>query len=208
MESCELNTTLLKIAYANGYFPMPHPHTQEILWFDPNPRAILRPGAFHCSHSLSRTLKRCLFQVTFDQAFNQVMAGCANRPDTWINDEFKRAYAQLFAEGCAHSVEVWQGSKLVGGLYGVALGGAFFAESKFHNASNASKIALHSLCAHLVERGFPLLEVQFLTPHLASLGAIEIPAVAYHEILQDAISLPLSFLPNSRAAEGGKTMVP
>ena len=194
MDPFRLNTQLLKIAYASGYFPMPHPETEEILWFDPDPRAILPPDAFHCSRSLTRTLRRGLFRVTFDEAFPEVMAGCADRNETWINAEFMRAYTQLFQEGCAHSVEVWLKDHLVGGLYGVTLGGAFFAESKFHRETDASKVALHALCAHLAKRGFVLLEVQFLTAHLATLGAREIPAKTYHEMLKRAIALPVSFL--------------
>ena len=193
----QLDTKLLKAAYACGYFPMPHPESAEILWFDPDPRAILPPHAFHCSRSLERTLRRNVFTVTLDQAFGEVMAGCADRPDTWINAEFTRAYTELFEEGVAHSVEVWQGGQLAGGLYGVVLGGAFFAESKFHRVTDASKVALQALCAHLAKRGFPLLEVQFLTDHLSSLGAIEIPAADYHQILERAIHLPLTFLDNS-----------
>jgi leucyl/phenylalanyl-tRNA--protein transferase len=182
-----LDTKTLIVAYANGYFPMPHPDNNEIIWFNPDPRAILPPSNFHLSRSLKRTIKSGRFDVSTDLAFVDVMEGCAERSDTWINDEIKKAYQDLYQEGFAHSIEIWQEGLLAGGLYGVAIGGAFFAESKFHRTTDGSKAALFFLCLHLENCGYRLLEVQFLTPHLASLGAIEINAESYHEQLAEAL---------------------
>lgn len=180
-------------AYANGYFPMPDPDSGEIGWYRPDPRAILPLDGFHCSRSLQKTLRSRKFTLSFDKAFAEVMEGCAERAETWINDEFRRAYQELYSRGYAHSVEVWEKSELVGGVYGVSLNAAFFAESMFHRATDASKVALFHLVEHLRRQNFLLLEVQFLTPHLASLGAIEIPGVDYDARLQRAISKPTNF---------------
>jgi len=189
-----LTPELLRAAYSHGYFPMPHPETDEILWFNPDPRAILPLDHFHASHSLKKRFRRGEFTFTKDQAFESILEGCADRDDTWINDEIKEAYTELYHQGTAHSVEVWKKGVLVGGLYGVAIGGAFFAESMFHIATDASKAALWHLVGHLDSRGFKLLEVQFLTPHLKSLGAVEIPASTYEPLLHEAIKVPTSFL--------------
>ena len=187
-----LSTPFLLAAYANGYFPMPD-ETDEIRWYRPDPRAILPLNGFHCSRSLARKIKRKTFEVTYDKGFRDVMKACAARAETWINDEFLRAYGRLHDLGQAHSVEVWSDKKLVGGVYGVQLNGAFFAESKFHTARDASKIALYHLVEHLNEGGFKLLEVQFLTPHLASLGAIEISDREYQQKLKKALLVQASF---------------
>lgn len=182
-----LDLRTLVYAYAQGYFPMPDPQTQEIRWYFPDPRAIIPLSGFHASRSLRRTLRQADFTITIDQAFTAVMEGCADRDDTWINAEFKRAYGFLHERGIGHSLEVWKSETLVGGVYGLALGGAFFAESMFHRVTDASKIALYHLVQHLRTCGFSLLEVQFLTPHLASLGAIEIPGDDYLVQLQVAL---------------------
>lgn len=166
---------------------MPHPDTGEIVWLSPDPRAIVPLEQFHVSRSLKRTLRRVPFTVTINQAFRRVMAACAKRPQTWITRAFLDAYGALHDEGTAHSVEVWLEDKLVGGTYGLALGSIFFAESMFHEVNDASKVALYSLTRRLAERRFHLLEVQFLTPHLASLGAIEIPRTEYLRRLRHAI---------------------
>jgi leucyl/phenylalanyl-tRNA--protein transferase len=184
---------LLRLAYAQGFFPMPDPDSGEILWFHPDPRAVLPLDGFHCSKSLQRTLKRKPFTVSVDRAFAAVMAACGARAETWITDEFKAAYGQLHAEGTAHSLEVWLDDRLVGGVYGVALGGAFFAESMFHRETDASKVALYHLVSKLKAAGFGLLEVQFLTPHLVSLGAIEIPRTEYLARLAVALRSPATF---------------
>ncbi len=168
---------------------MPHPETQELLWFRPDPRAILPLDGFHVSQSLKKTLKKADITITTDRNFAMVMQHCAERETegTWINEEFFEAYTALHAEGNAHSLEVWHETKLVGGVYGVCLGGAFFAESMFHRRTDASKVALYHLTRKLSAMGFDLLEVQFMTPHLKSLGAIEIPGDDYLERLKKAI---------------------
>lgn len=166
---------------------MPDPDSQDILWYNPDPRAIIPLDQFVVTRSLRRSLQNRGYKVTFNQAFREVMAGCADRPDTWINAEFFSVYGKLHDEGDAHSVEVWFDSELVGGLYGVSLGAAFFAESKFHTARDASKVALYHLISHMKKQQMQLLEVQFITPHLQSLGAITIPAEEYQRKLQTAL---------------------
>ena len=177
----------LRMAYAHGYFPMPEPGSGEILWYKPDPRAIIPLNEFHTSKSLRRSMRQRQFVFTVDQAFSAVMAGCAERSETWIDDQICEAYEKLFDEGDAHSIEVWQNENLVGGLYGVALGGAFFAESKFHRTNDASKAALHHLVELMNSAGFSLLEVQFITEHLKSLGARTISGVEYQERLAQAL---------------------
>lgn len=188
-----LNAAILKDAYRQGYFPMPHPETAEIYWFHPDPRTIIPLDGLHVSRSLARTLRKQIFNTTIDQAFADVMRGCADRPDSWINDEFLRAYQELHHEGLAHSLEVWQNGALVGGTYGVAIGGLFCAESMFHRATDASKVAIYHLVEHLKARGMLILEVQFLTPHLASLGAIEVRRAEYLKMLAAAVGSPHHF---------------
>jgi leucyl/phenylalanyl-tRNA--protein transferase len=166
---------------------MPHPETGEILWFNPDPRAVIPLDGFHMSRSLRRSIAKRGYTVTSDRAFVDVMKGCADRKETWINDTFFRAYSELHRMGFAHSIEVWLGDELVGGCYGVHICGIFCAESMFSRKTDASKVALKYLVGHLKERGIDLLEVQFLTPHLASLGAIEISAGAYHKLLREAL---------------------
>lgn len=184
---------ILLAAYASGYFPMPNQETEVIEWYRPDPRAILPLDGFHVSRSLRKTLDRKVFKVTFDRAFKEVMLGCAARESTWINEEFLNAYTYLHKLGSAHSVEVWKDDELVGGVYGVSIGSAFFAESKFHKKTDASKVALYSLTEHLKEKGFKLLEVQFLTDHLKSLGAIEIAATQYEKLLKQAVKIKAEF---------------
>lgn len=184
-----LTTPFLLAAYATGYFPMPDSETDEIRWYRPDPRAILPLDGFHCSRSLKKKIDRKLFSVTYDEAFRDVMKACAAREETWINEEFLRAYGRLHDVGAAHSVEIWKEDELVGGVYGVHLNGAFFAESMFHTETDASKIALYFLVAHLKRGGFKLLECQFLTPHLASLGAIEVSDRQYQQKLQKALGV-------------------
>ncbi|NBT57835.1 leucyl/phenylalanyl-tRNA--protein transferase, partial [bacterium] len=162
-------------AYSQGFFPMPNLKDETIEWYRPDPRAVLPLDQFHVSRSLRKVLNRDVFSTTLNKAFPEVVFQCANRPETWINAEFKRAYGELHHLGHAHSLEVWEGNELAGGVYGVQLGGAFFAESMFSLRDNASKVALYELSRHLKSQNFLLLEIQFLTPHLASLGAVEIP---------------------------------
>lgn len=194
MQEPPFTPELLRLAYAQGYFPMPHPDTGEILWFSPDPRAVMPLDGFHVSRSLRRTLRAGRFEISFDQDFRGVMDGCAERDETWITDEFKSTYGTLHDQGDAHSVEVWQDGTLVGGAYGVALAGAFFAESMFHRATDASKVALYHLVEHLKARGMTLLEVQFITPHLTSLGAVEIPKAEYLRKLRAALRRNVTFL--------------
>lgn len=194
MAAPELTTDLLRVAYGNGYFPMPHPDTGEIMWLSPDPRAIIPLDGFHTSRSLLRTLKKVPFTYSIDQAFSDVMQACGSRKETWITPQFHTAYGQLHHEGSAHSVEVWLEGKLVGGVYGVSLAGAFFAESMFHKVTDASKAALRYLVEHMNERGMRLLEVQFMTSHLKSLGAVDIPRRQYLIRLKQALATPASFL--------------
>ncbi len=188
-----LSPQLLIYAYSNGYFPMPDPGTGQIGWFRPDPRAVIPLDHFHASRSLMRKVKKGIFSVTIDQAFTEVMKACAARPGTWITAEFIAAYSELFRRGYAHSVEVWNGPNLAGGLYGVSLSGAFFAESMFHTETDASKVALLGLVEHMKGKAMSLLEVQFLTPHLATLGAVEISDEAYMKSLQEALASPARF---------------
>lgn len=180
-------------AYRAGIFPMADPDRGVITWHRPKRRAILPLEAFHASRSLSALLRRRPFEVTFDSAFADVVDACADRPSTWISGEFKAIYGELHAQGKAHSVEVWVDGELAGGLYGVHLGGAFFAESMFHRRTNMSKVALAELVSRLRERGFALLEVQYLTEHLAQFGVIEIPDRNYQARLKEALELSCTF---------------
>lgn len=176
-------------AYAQGLFPMADSADDEaIYWVEPKTRGILPLDHFHVSHSLAKVLKSDRFTTTVDAAFPQVLAACANRDETWINAPITQAMHALHAHGQAHSIEVWEESALVGGLYGVRLGRAFFGESMFSTASNASKVALTHLVARLRCGGFSLLDCQFITPHLASLGAIEVTRTAYSALLADAVA--------------------
>ena len=169
----------------------------ELFWVDPRRRGILPLDAFHVPRRLRRVLRHGEFEIRCDTAFEEVISGCAEatekRPNTWINDEILRLYAGLFARGAAHSVEVWCDGVLVGGLYGVSLGAAFFGESMFSRATDASKVALVHLMARLQTGGYRLLDTQFLTPHLARFGGIEITRAHYHRLLADALAYRASF---------------
>lgn len=187
-----LTPELLERAYRLGVFPMPNA-IGIVNWYQPDPRAVLPLNAFHASRSLQRKLKKNVFSVTYDQDFTGVMKGCAQRQPTWINKQFVTAYSALHRLGKAHSVEVWSEGQLVGGTYGVHLGGAFFAESKFHTVTDASKVALAKLVERLKERGFRLLEVQYLTDHLSQFGVIEIPHVEYMDRLASALQVECRF---------------
>lgn len=178
---------------------MPDTESGEIRWYRPDPRAVIPLDGFHASRSLLRTIRRQQYQFTLDAAFAEVMNACADRKETWITDEFKGAYGELHRLGFGHSIEVWDEKKqtLVGGLYGLSLGGAFFAESMFHQSTDASKAALFFLVESLQKSGFELLEVQFLTEHLLSLGAVEISDSEYQTRLKSALSCKAKLAPVS-----------
>lgn len=178
----------VEFAYRRGVFPMYNQWTDEIEWYRPDPRTIIPLETFHISHSLAKTLRQGIFEVRFNTDFEGVMRGCADREEgTWITEEFLQVYGELHRQGKAHSVEVLLNDRLVGGTYGVALGSAFMAESMFHYETDASKVALASLVARLKARDFTLLDVQYLTPHLARFGATEIPFRDYYDRLRRAL---------------------
>jgi len=183
-----LDPRLLLQGYATGIFPMADSrNADELFWVEPRNRAIIPLDGFHLSRSLRRTLRSGRFAVTRDRDFAGVIAACADREETWINAELERAMLALHASGHAHSIEVWDGSELAGGLYGVKLGRAFFGESMFSRRTDASKVALAWLVARLRVGNFSLLDCQFMTEHLASLGAISIPRESYVALLSAAL---------------------
>ena len=189
-----LTPELLINAYAAGVFPMSESRDDpEIFWVDPKLRGIIPLDGFHISRSLAKAMRKSEWRISYDTAFRDVMVGCADREETWISDTIFDLYGQLFDLGVAHSVEVWDGETLVGGSYGIALGSAFFGESMFSRRTNASKMALAWLTDHLRQCGFTLFDTQFLTPHLASLGGIEIPRVDYRALLFKALQKPADF---------------
>jgi len=190
----EITPELILRAYRAGIFPMAEDAASpDLFWVSPDHRGILPLDGFKISKSLRKRLRHNPFSVRTDTDFTAIIDGCAapapDRPSTWINETIRSVYGELFRRGIAHTVEVWDGEELVGGLYGLAIGGAFFGESMFHRRTDASKIAL----AHLVERlnagGFILLDTQFVTPHLASLGGIEIPREDYENRLAEALEV-------------------
>src|SRR5688572_8961177 len=184
-----LDPRLLLRGYAAGIFPMADSRdAQDIFWVEPRNRAIIPLDRFHVSRSLARTLRQDRFRVTRDQAFAEVIRACAEREETWINADIERATLGLHAAGHAHSIECWQGRRLVGGVYGVRLGRAFFGESMFSRVTDASKVALAWLVARLRAGHFTLLDCQFMTPHLATLGAITVDRDDYVGLLGSALS--------------------
>jgi len=194
----KLTTHWLLDAYSHGIFPWPVFDDESLLaWWSPDPRAILELDDLVISRRLKRTCHSGRFRVTCDQDFAGVLRGCATAGDragnTWLIPSMIRAYQDLHAAGCAHSVEVWQDDQLVGGTYGISLGGFFSAESKFYRVSNASKIALVALVGHLKMRGFQLLDIQQLTDHVRRLGGTEIHRADFIERLTAAQKLPVTF---------------
>jgi leucyl/phenylalanyl-tRNA--protein transferase len=188
-----LDPNLVLGAYAVGVFPMADSRTaDEIYWVEPKERAVLPLNGFYLSQSLRKTIVRDKYRVTVDQRFGEMMQLCAasadDRPETWINPQIEEVFNRLHTLGFAHSVEVWDGETLVGGLYGLALGRAFFGESMVSRARDASKVAIAWLVARLAVGGYTLLDCQFMTDHLASLGAVEIPRAAYLAELSSALS--------------------
>jgi len=189
-----LTPELLLAAYASGVFPMSESrHDPDVFWVDPQRRGILPLEGFRVSRSLARRMRAGRFRATADGAFRDVVAGCAARDETWINATIFDLYAQLHEAGFAHSVEVWEEDALVGGVYGVTLGAAFFGESMFSRRTDASKVALACLVGRLRIGGFSLFDTQFITPHLRSLGAVEVPRARYRALLAAAIARPADF---------------
>lgn len=201
-----IDPLLLLQAYAIGVFPMSDDRdAEEVYWVEPRKRAILPLDGFHLSHSLARTVRADRFRVTANHAFGDVVGLCAaaapDRPSTWINHQIEAAYRNLHDLGFAHSIECWEGEALVGGLYGVALGRAFFGESMFSRRTDASKVALAWLVARMKAGGFSLLDCQFMTDHLRSLGAREIGQKAYLQLLGDAVEgVPVGAGPGEAAS--------
>ena len=188
-----IDSELLLQGYRLGVFPMAM-EDDSIEWFSPDPRAILPLDDFHMPHALRRVQRRRVFETSINNAFSDVIAACAKREDTWINHEIIKSYTRLHDLGHAHSVEAWKEGKLAGGLYGVAVGGAFFGESMFHRVTDASKIALVALVDHLRAHKFVLLDTQWLTPHLRQFGGLEISRSHYLRLLRRAVDLPRKFL--------------
>ncbi len=185
---------LLLAAYSAGYFPMADSRDGEIHWYSPDPRAIIPLDTFKISRSLKQTIKKNIFEIRIDHSFEDVIRNCAKRDDTWISEEIVQSYLELHRLGYAHSVESWQNNKLVGGLYGVALVGAFFGESMFSLIKDASKVALVVLVERLKQKGFKLLDTQYITPHLKKFGAVEISRDEYlQKCLKTAIVLKCMF---------------
>jgi leucyl/phenylalanyl-tRNA--protein transferase len=200
-----LDPELLLRAYSVGVFPMADSHdAPSVYWVEPKERAILPLDGFHLSRSLRKTLLSERFETTADQAFGDIVELCAesagDRPETWINGQIARAVAALHAAGHAHSIETWLDGELVGGLYGISLGNAFFGESMVSRATDASKVALAHLVARLRFGGFMLLDCQFMTDHLSSLGAVEISRDAYMALLGAAVAGTVSGSPATLSA--------
>ncbi len=184
----EVTPDLLMRAYGMGVFPMSENRDDpDIFWVDPIRRGIFPLDSFHISRSLAKRIRRGGYTVSLNADFEGVLDGCADREETWINAQIRALYMALYARGEAHSLEVWDRDELIGGVYGVTLGGAFFGESMFSRKTDASKIALAFLIEHLRRCGFTLFDTQFVTDHLISLGAIEIPRADYHKMLTWAL---------------------
>lgn len=192
--SARLTPELLLSAYAQGIFPMAMSREEtELYWFEPQQRGVIPLHNFHISRSLAREIRRETFTIRTNTAFRAVVEGCADRPETWINEALFTLYDTLHAQGFAQSLEVWQGEALVGGIFGITLGGAFFGESMFSRQTNASKVALAYTVDRLRQAGFALFDTQYLTPHLASLGGVEIPRAEYRRHLAKALKIAADF---------------
>ncbi|PJN96224.1 leucyl/phenylalanyl-tRNA--protein transferase [Amaricoccus sp. HAR-UPW-R2A-40] len=190
----EITPALLLRAYASGVFPMADSaHSSDLSWIDPSRRGVLPLDGLHVPRRLARSFLTADVEVVIDRDFSGVLDGCADRTETWINPEIRRLYLALHRTGQAHSVEIRQGGLLVGGLYGVAIGAAFFGESMFSRVRDASKFALIALIARLRAGGFTLLDTQFVTPHLMRLGAVEISRREYQRRLKAALARPAEF---------------
>lgn len=208
----ELRPEHVIAAYMQGYFPMADARHGHLEWYTADPRAILPLDGFHASHSLRQRLRRGTYQVTFDRAFNQVIHLCAEptpgRRETWINDAIISLYGQLHDMDVAHSVEAWDDQgQLVGGLYGLSLGGAFFGESMFSRAADASKVCLARLVAHLRERGYSLLDAQIGNDHMKQFGQINIPLDDYLQKLEQALQKPVTWADERDCSSGSNDCV-
>lgn len=189
-----LTPEILLSAYAGGIFPMAeHRGDDELFWVDPRQRGVLPLDDFHISRSLAKTLRSGRFTVTYDVNFAGVVLGCADREETWINDMLFDLYTRLHHVRMARSIEIWEDGLLVGGVFGITIGGAFFGESMFSRRTDASKVALAYLVDRLNTGGFTLFDTQFITPHLATLGATEIPRATYRARLETALDLEANF---------------
>jgi leucyl/phenylalanyl-tRNA--protein transferase len=205
----EITPDILLRAYAMGIFPMAEARDDPTIhWIDPRRRGILPLDGFHISRSLARRLRQGGFSVTTDHAFPEVVTACADRGETWISQRIEQLYLALHQAGQAHSIEIWQDGKLVGGVYGVTIGAAFFGESMFSRVTDGSKLALAHAVRLLRAGGFRLFDTQFLTPHLASLGAVEVPRATYHRLLAEALGavarFPAGYSSASGAASGSR----
>ena len=185
-----LTPEILLSAYAGGVFPMAeHRGDADVFWVDPRLRGVIPLDGFHISRSLAKRIRSGRYTITYDVDFRGVLIGCGDRDETWINDMLAALYVQLHRARMAHSIEVWEDNALVGGVFGITLGGAFFGESMFSRRPDASKVALAYLVDRLRQGGFALFDTQFITPHLASLGAVEIPRETYRARLDEALGL-------------------
>lgn len=184
-----LDADFLLMAYCNGYFPMAASKSGHIEWFSPDPRAIIPLETFHVSHSLKRVIASKRFELKVNEKFETVIRACAERDETWISGDIIKVYTELHRRGFAHSVESWHEGKLVGGLYGVAIRGAFFGESMFSRMTDASKVALAFLVERMKERGYSLLDTQFMTEHLRTFGTKEVSREEYLELLSRALEI-------------------
>ncbi|MCZ6775886.1 MAG: leucyl/phenylalanyl-tRNA--protein transferase [Ignavibacteria bacterium] len=190
----QLDADFVLMAYCNGYFPMAELLTGVISWYSPDPRAILPLDGFRISRSLRQRIRSQIYELRVNTEFERVIRSCAEREQTWISEEMVRVYIELHERGFAHSVESWHDGILVGGLYGVAVGGAFFGESMFSRQRDASKVALVHLVDRLGQRKFQLLDSQFMNEHIAQFGATEISRSTYLTLLTEALRLDSSFL--------------
>jgi leucyl/phenylalanyl-tRNA--protein transferase len=181
-------------AYRHGLFPMGDHKSPHIEWYSPDPRGVIPLDTFHVPARLQRVVNQGRFEIRVNTAFDEVLRACADRGETWITSDIIDTYSAMHELGLAHSIEAWQGETLAGGLYGVSLGGAFFGESMFHRVTDASKVALYALVERLRERGFQLLDTQWVTPHLEQFGAIEIRRAHYLRLLKQALARSCDFV--------------
>lgn len=186
MRGSDLTPWLIRYGYERGAFPMTT-QGDEVGWFQPRNRAIFPISGIHVSRTLARTIRRGTFEIRFDTSFEQVIRSCLRPEDNWISEDFIRVYTQIFHEGWGHCAEAWHKGQLVGGVYGIALGACFCAESMFHRMDDASKVALWALIEKCRELGFTLFDAQVMNPHLASLGAVEVSHAHYMGLLSQAL---------------------